>query len=304
MSRRSRRTWAAMAATGDQGSWGGWGRHRRHRKRMRVLLPWSYLEALHPSHIRSELRWQGRRLLAPNSSLKSSTTQHILGSRISRGIWRMTKTPFCKQNRMMYHEDPWIGPWIIMDPLSPSNVRCSRCQFYHHSWTSAGCCWYQVAWDVHRSRQQSRGKVCHKESITDIWILRRKMISEAVNSATGLPSIPKTFSKLKTTKKIGYIDGWHVLHCLPFSNRKKNIEKPCITCYSYDESTSRNQLQPRQNPTTPSMARSSRNSTPLIVSFAQICTLMQTSTILGTSEFGCHVKIQVSYWGHKCTRHQ
>lgn len=73
MSRRSRRTWAGEC----------W----RSRELRRLIIPSLTVDTTATNW--SELRWQGRRLLAPNSSPKSSTAQHILG-RISPGIPRIT----------------------------------------------------------------------------------------------------------------------------------------------------------------------------------------------------------------------
>lgn len=112
MSRRSRRTWAAMVAMGDQGSWGGWGR-RRHRKRMRVL-PWSYLEAPHPSHIQLIRASMTRQTPAgpkffPEEQYNAAYPWEQDFTRIHKESEGWQRPPFANRIvwcTLMYHEDP------------------------------------------------------------------------------------------------------------------------------------------------------------------------------------------------------
>jgi len=132
----------------------------------------------------SELRWQGRRLLAPNSSLKSSTTQHILGSRISQGFTRNLKDDkdpllqtesydvhWCTMKiHKLVHESSWTNyrlPMFVARGVSSTT-------------TAAGIKWLEMFTGLDskvevksatRSRSPTSGSSDAKWSVVKRWIL-------------------------------------------------------------------------------------------------------------------------------------
>ena len=102
----------------------------------------------------------------------------------SQGIWRMTKTPFCKQNRMMYIDVPWRSINWSMNHHGP--IIAFQCSLLEVSvlppqlLDAAGIKWLEMFTGLDskvevksatRSRSPTSGSSDAKWSVVKRWIL-------------------------------------------------------------------------------------------------------------------------------------